>query len=291
MPPTETPIESVRAAVHNELWVKHKVRSSILVALMVLSFGSAFFLWIFGGLGILPELEFFAIPALLILGAIPTYFLVRTRMEMEYTFFAQMAASFGLSRSKNVAMSTVSGHLFCFGHSRRLSRVFEGTYSGHDLRIFTYTFVTGSGKHQRSHFIQVFEANCHTELPELMVHSKRVAPGGMSWQPNGTRPLRLEGLFNEQFEVYAPTGMEIEALQVLEPQHMDMLMQKHGNFSFYTHATKMYVFTGGLSLPTTRAEYTNVMELVDNLYDTLVPELHGVSGDVTALREAFANGK
>ncbi len=290
MPPTEAPIESVDDAVRQYYWVEHRTRTILLsytsTLLMLMMF--VYIVLCFFEPELVPGIALAPIPVLTVVTIQFSKFLMVYNIRAR--FFKGMAESFGLSFSDSALMSTVSGHLFGFGHSRRLAWVFAGTHSGHDVRFYTYVFTTGGGKSKTTHYLRVFEAECHTELPEIMLHPLSVTPGGMSWQPRGTRPLTLEGLFNKQFEVYVPVGMEIEALQVLEPQHMDMLMQQYGDMGFYTHKTKLYAFTDA-PLPTTRTDFTNLIALVDTLYDTLVPELHGVSGDVTALREAFAKGK
>lgn len=290
MPPAEAPIESVADAVRHYTWVEHRTRSIFLGFLSGTFFvGGCTLLGLSIMQGNLQNVEGIVALAFFVplMFQLPNFV---AAARIRGTFFRQIAESFGLSFSEHSLMNTVSGHLFAFGHSRGLMQVFAGTHSGHDIRFYTYTFTTGSGKSRITHYLQVFEAECHTELPEIMVHPKTVTPGGMSWQPKGTRSLRLEGLFNKQFDVFVPEGMEIEALQVLEPQHMDMLMQQYSDIGFYTHKTKLYAFTDA-PLPTTRTDFANLIALIDNLYDTLVPELHGISGDVTALREAFANGK
>lgn len=286
----ETSIESVRDAVHHYRWVEHRVRTIVLESISIVLIAGS--LVCIGLSGIFPELGLAVLLSPIAIGLAASIQVSKlvTLAKIRMRFFEQMAGSFGLSLSGNAHLDTVSGHLFAFGHSRGIFQVFAGTHSGHDVRFYTYVFTTGSGKSRVTRSLRVFETDCHTELLEIMVHPKSVTPGGMSWQPRGTRPLKLEGLFNKQFEVFVPEGMEIEALQILEPHHMERLMQQYSDMGFYCHGTKLYLFTDA-HLPTTRTEFEKLIALVDELYDALVPELHAVSGDVTALREAFARSK
>ena len=287
MPPSSEPIiENVNESVRHYEWVEHRTATIIFAFISGIFFvGGLLLLGYSLALGNLDNLE--GVLSIIFFGAFISFIRkIVITANIQRRFFMQVARSFGLMYSNTVSYETVSGFLFSFGNNRKLREVFSGVHSGHEVRFYTYSFDTGSGKSRRTHYLRVFETECNTELPEIMVHSKTVTPGGMTWQPKGTRSLTLEGHFSKAFDVFVPIGMEIEALQVLEPHHMDMLMQQYGDMGFYCHGTKLYVFTDE-DFPTTRADFTKLIALVDELYDALVPELHAVSGDVTALREAF----
>ncbi|RTK95914.1 MAG: hypothetical protein EKK59_11355 [Neisseriaceae bacterium] len=212
-------------------------------------------------------------------------FMVRARIREQ--FFQNLAHSLGLSYTKQAPAPFDAGLLFTFGNSRYLSGIIQGTHSDHDIRIYALNYRTGSGKNASWHALQVYEIDTHTQLPELMVRSKEVALPGAFWRPAGTRPLTLEGTFSTQFDVFAPEGMEIEALQVLDDRHMRILSESLSAWGLYSFGTMLYVFSDD-RMSETRTGFLDALTRVDKLADTLVPDFIQISNDVVELKKAFS---
>ncbi|MEK7510682.1 MAG: hypothetical protein AAB582_00385 [Patescibacteria group bacterium] len=286
----ESRIESVEDALMTHLWVTHRRRTQVLATIAIV-----FELCAIAGLVVaafaLGSLETFvsnATGVVLVLSLPIAPFLIAyglARRVVQKQFYKEIAASYGFAYSESAAMNTVTGQIFSFGHSRRLADVFSGTYEGRPTRFFTFHYTTGSHKHRTYHQMLVWEVECAVPMLDLLVRPKRWS-GARDWSPHGTRILRLEGPFNDQFDVYTSHEMEVEALTVLDPAFMASYMDSFGSYGFECVGTKIYIFSLH-SLPQSRTAFEETFKLIDILYDHLVPTLKNVSDDVVALREAY----
>jgi hypothetical protein len=89
--------------------------------------------------------------------------------------------------------------------------------------------------------LQVFATKLPYEVPHLILNSRE----------NSVRPpkhdyyidkIKLEGNFNQFFELYIPTKHHIDAMQILTPDVMMVLMRYGGYFDFEMVGRNLYVY-------------------------------------------------
>lgn len=286
---TAHPIENVQDALWTYLWVEHRRRTQFLIgSALVVELGIAIALFMFVGVD-----QLFSSPDniqglfFILLLPFAIYFIpyAIALHHVQKQFYRQIAASYGFTYEDTAPMSSVTGQIFTFGHSQRITHLFSGTYEERQTRFFTFHYTTGSGKSQQQHQMLVWEVECGVPMLHLLVRPRR---WGISadWSPRGTVSLRPAGPFSDQFEVYTTHEMEIEALMVLEPAFMALYMDSYAAYGFECIGTKIYVFSFH-SLPQSRTAFKEDLNLLDALYDHLVPKLQNVSDEVVALREAY----
>ncbi|MDB5245214.1 MAG: hypothetical protein JWN90_319 [Parcubacteria group bacterium] len=209
---------------------------------------------------------------------IPFSFYGKINAHMEKLFNQQVGTALGLTYSSHASLSTVQGYLFSIGTPSTISRVFSGTYRELPLRLFTYTFSTGSGKSTTFHPYTCCEMRFPGKIIELFVIGQSLRDTAhVTWQPSGTHPLRVEGGLNDLFDVYVQDNFDIEGLQILEPNIILALEEKYTSFGFECSEDRVIIFTQ--TQPDTKEEFKNLMSLADTLYDKLIPEVAGVANE------------
>lgn len=202
-------------------------------------------------------------------------------------FMKQVGQILGYTYSNAASLTTVSGSLFAIGHSQYISNVLEGTCSTFPLRIYNYQTVVGAGKNKKTYDYTVFEITYPYNLPHLLLNAKE----GMFESFSAGNPaiaggvdLQLEGDFNTYFKVSIEPRLEMEALEILTPDHMEELVQKGKKSNFELSDHKMYVFQHGLV--STKEQMDAMYETVTVMSKALTSHFEEVSDSVAAMREA-----
>ena len=138
------------------------------------------------------------------------------RSKVQHEFMQQFAAANSFSYSATGSLNGLDGSLFQIGHDRSVVDLVAGQFQEHTISLFTYTYVTGSGKEQQTHHDTVFQLQFDSAMPDMLLengahHFGDSLFGGTS----GKELVRLEGDFNKYFSLYIPKGYEVEALEVL----------------------------------------------------------------------------
>jgi len=215
-------------------------------------------------------LVFFGVPLL-----IPLIGIWRVSLRMEQLFFTELARSLGFTYTPSAPLSTVSGSLFARGYDRELSHILTGTYRSLPFRLYNYTFTVQSGKNGVPVLYVVGEIDVQAPLPSILVRPHAALPlfdVAVIKELPGMKALKAEGDFNKHFDVFVAEGAEIEALEVLQPDTMALLMTQYKDFGIESAGTKTYVFKPGLLIEN-RTDILALLKLIDQLYDKLIPEL------------------
>lgn len=202
---------------------------------------------------------------------ISLYWWVYSRMKK--LFYTNLATELGCTYSETGVVPT-SGHLFTFGHSHTVRNMLSGTYKDFLFHLFDYSYVVGSGKERHTYYFTVAELTVVGTLPKVLC-----IPDGWNfvsfidtWKPEDYTPLSLEGGFNNKFNVYVAKDREMEALQILEPNVMEKLMDGFDTFGFECLDSRVYLFTKGAGKDN-RESVLSAFSLTKRFCDLLLPEL------------------
>jgi hypothetical protein len=261
-------IESISSGTHEFLWHRHRMLYIGTIALACLISAPFLYLTYLGavsGYDIRGTLLLAALPFIM-----PGMYYATVSARMEKIFYEQLSTALGFSYSVVAPYDTAKGYIFTLGYGIYLSNVLTGTYRGMPLRLFRYTYSIGQGKERHYYNHGVCELTVPYTLPELLVKSHSFGETYIR-QPKGTVPLRLEGPFNNKFDVYICEGKQIEALQVLEPDTMATLMDEFDGYGFECSADRVNIFTNARTY--SKSDYQKMVQLADTVFDKLIPEL------------------
>lgn len=127
----------------------------------------------------------------------------------------------------DVSNPAYAGMIFDNGHSREIN---DAVRFGDGTEIGNYTYVTGSGKNQRTYTRAYAKIRLARRLPHMVLDAK----GNNFWKFSSlsdtfdrSQTLALEGDFNNYFTLYAPKQYERDALYVFTPDVMAAMID-HG---------------------------------------------------------------
>ncbi len=204
---------------------------------------------------------------------IPVISYWRVHSHIKKLFYTNLATELECAYSESGNVPT-SGQLFTFGRSHTVRNVLSGTYKDIPFRLFDYSYEIGSGKNRHTYYYTAAELPVAGVLPKILC-----IPDGWNlvsfidtWMPEGYSPLSLEGGFNNEFNVYVAKDQEIEALQILEPNVMEKLMDGFDAFGFECLDSHVYLFTKGAGKDN-RESVLGAFTLLKRFADLLLPEL------------------
>jgi hypothetical protein len=209
----------------------------------------------------------------IIIGPFITFFiwLSRIKSKVQTAFMDQFALRNGYAFSPKGSLEGEQGLIFCFGHSKEIKNVVSGLVKEFPIRLFNYKATVGQGRSRVDHNLTVFEVAAKYNLPQMFLNSKK-APF-MSGHSNPfsidkDKILKLEGDFNQYFDLYVPTQYEQEALEVFTPVVMAAFIDTAQNYDLEITGNKVRVIASGTisDLATLNAMYTkahNVIEVLE----------------------------
>jgi hypothetical protein len=130
------------------------------------------------------------------------------------------------------------------------------------------TFVVGDREGATMHTVRAVRIPLPSEAPRITLRSRR-GGGALSVlprRPNGRSRLRLEGDFSDVFEVSVPTGYEADALYVLTPDLMVILLDESADLDLEIVDSTLHVYFPAVDL-TDEAELRSFIAVIAALYD------------------------
>jgi len=163
--------------------------------------------------------------------------LKKRRLRLE-----RFAAANGAIYRYDTPPNGLKGMIFDEGSNRE---VLDALTFSEGFEIGNYQYVTGSGKNRRTNTYSYVRISFPRHLPNMVLDSKQNNFLGMTNLPdvyNAAQKLQLEGDFNQHFDVYVPAGYERDALYVLTPDVMAMLIDLGGNYDMEVVDNEFYIY-------------------------------------------------
>lgn len=268
-------VVSIDQGVWNFLWHRHPKYSFFLFFLpLCLSLVLAYLEYAYAGDTLLSNADALRAAFIVVFAPllIPGVAYLRVQQVMRKLFYTELAAALACTYS-DYGDAPEDGQLFSFGHSGYLSKVFSGMVGSAPFRLADYTYTTGYGRNAEHHPYIVGELTLPRPVPSILCIPARWSGTVFhAWKPDGSTALPLEGDFTTRFTVYVPTGTEVEALQVLEPDVMATLMDGFDRFGFECTGSHLYLFTPG-SMQESRESILKTYELLQKFVSVMTPEL------------------
>ncbi len=188
------------------------------------------------------------------------------RSMIETIFWQQFAKKHDLSYTPAADYSKEKAFMFDQGHSESITHFLSGTIGNHPLRIFSYTFTTGSGKHKQTHLYTVFGFTFNGRFPHFYLDYKK------DWFNRSIgEKISLPEEFEKKFALYAPRKYEIEAHQIFSPDLLAYLLDHNLKYDIEIVNQELLVFISGQigNLADLENELAEAQKLMEKIAPTL----------------------
>lgn len=218
-----------------------------------------------------------------IVAAFVSHFAHRRRTSEAISAFAQKNGLTYLKEERgNIAKN---GTVFSQGHSRRRNNIISGQFNSLPYETYSFTYVIGSGKSQRTVDLQVFELTLPRVLPHMVIDSL-VEYGNEQGSTlpisfDSSQKIELEGDFHKYFALYAPDKYGISALTVLAPDAMEALMKYAALCDIEIIDNKIYFYWPDPAM--SQNQFTNMFATVQGVMTKIQAKL--VRGDIFSTQD------
>jgi flagellar biosynthesis protein FliQ len=115
-----------------------------------------------------------------------------------------------------------------YGHSQSYGVVVKSRLGSINCDIYTYDTTTGEGKYQTTHYFTIACVPLPDKASHIILNSKKDKADIHTKFPN-YEPLKLEGNFNDYFNLLLPKGQEIDVLALITPDVMQTLINSNSD--------------------------------------------------------------
>jgi hypothetical protein len=160
----------------------------------------------------------------------------------------RFAAENGLDFSYDQKEVPRAGMIFNKGSERVLRVGFSGAIGdGQTFEIANYSYVTGSGKNRSENKWGFVRVTLSRQLPRMVIDGKRnnFITSNLPELFDSSQHLHLEGNFNDFFDVYVPAGYENDALYVLTPDIMALLLDNAAGYDLEIIGNQLFIYDDG----------------------------------------------
>ncbi len=190
--------------------------------------------------------------ALVAVGALVVWYQKTKREEAEASFNAFMKknnAQFG----GMLTDATARPFMYGIGRNSMRDTAIKILHKGVHVGIYQYRYTVGEGVKKRTHKYTIMHVTSKVEFPHLVLDS-RSNDGLMSNIPtvfDDDQRLTLEGDFNKYFDFFAPELYRIEALNVLTPVFMQLLIDQGSPYDIEIRGHDTFLIHKGNALNST----------------------------------------
>lgn len=223
---------------------------------------------------ILPPLGFFLILAPF------GYFYLKAHQE----FMKGFAVQNGMAYAEHGVLEDCRGKLFDIGHSRGVSNTISGHWNNYPIKLFNYSYTTGSGKNQQRHAFTILEISfSKINFPYIFLQAKNMW-GFLAGSFGQGAEISIQ---NKKFRLFATKGYEIEALQIFSDQLLEYLLAHAPNFSIEFAENRINIYDDK-----TLSNKKDLLQLLDagkHIIDSSGAFISRLSDDFAALHPYYAS--
>lgn len=197
----------------------------------------------------------------------------------------RFARANGFTFTPATAPTPFPGAIFQLGSDRRGIEVLRRT-QGRELEMGTYRYVTGSGKNRTTHTWGYLALRLDRRLPHIVLDTRANNGlfGGTNLPASFDRDqiLELEGDFGRYFTLYCPRDYERDALYILTPDLMALLIDEAAPFDVEIVDDWMFVYSARPPRADDPETYRRWMRIVATVGSKAVSQTDGYRDDRVA---------
>ena len=210
------------------------------------------------------------ISTLLLVGGMALAVLMGALAQRDQIRLRRFAQANNLAYIESTEVLAREGTIFNRGHSQRIVGGIRSEEPGF-YEIANYRYTTGSGKNQQLHKYGFVSIKLPRKLPHMLLDSRKnnfmTAMTNLPELVKSGQALRLEGDFNEHFTLYVPAGYERDALYVLTPDIMQLLIDRAAGYDVEIVDDRLYLYVSGAFALTDATKLQQLFQLADTLYN------------------------
>lgn len=187
---------------------------------------------------------------------------------VRYVRLREFATDNRVAYRRNVPFDGREGLFFNSGHSRKYVEVlFFETSSRAELGNFMYT--EGYGRSSSTNVVGYMTAQLTRRLPHLILDSRQ--NNAVRWDSNLPQSLRkdqrleLEGDFNQYFQLFVPDQYESDALYILTPDIMELLVTRAAAYDVEIIDNQVHFYANGLFKLDDQETLTSLVAILEEL--------------------------
>jgi hypothetical protein len=267
-------VESVHNVIWYLIWEKHRyltmgfiIASIVLYLILLINFLDLF---VDGGIfySLVPPFLYYA------------YF----ASQAKKWFMQQFAEKNGMQYQETLQVGAMKGRLFKAGNDRKIEHVVSTRYRNHPLKLFHYSYSTGSGRNKSTHPFTVIEIIFEkVEFPHILLQSKTMKKFGA--KVKGEKSLSLEEEYNMNYNLYTVPGYEIEIFQIFTHQVLRFLKEKGEHFSIEFADDRLYIYDD-LSI-SNKKQLQDMYEVTQRIFDSIGALLNRLHDDFAVLHPYY----
>ena len=165
----------------------------------------------------------------------------------------------------DVGSPAYSGMIFDEGHSRQIK---EALAFSDGVELGNYEYVTGSGKSRTTHLYGYARVALNRSLPNMVLDAKSNNFLNLSSLPDTfdrSQRLKLEGDFNNYFDLYVPKQYERDALYVFTPDVMQALVDRGKQYDMEVVDSELFVYFPLRIKLDSQAVLTDMLAMLDTI--------------------------
>jgi len=201
---------------------------------------------------------------------------------MHIKFLESFAEKNNMVFQKKMDHRLLKGRLFNYGHSKSAYNLIYGKYNKNPIKIFNYSYTTGSGKNSRRHHNTILEVEIEkTEFPFILLIPKVF----LSNIFNRENKISLEKKYSNKFELYCEEDYEIEVLQIFTKELLDFLIEHGNKFSIEFSGNKIYFYDDLIIKKET--QLNELYDVVKKVLDKSGGLLHRLHDDFDSMHKSY----
>ncbi|MDB5185417.1 MAG: hypothetical protein JWN38_1225 [Candidatus Saccharibacteria bacterium] len=175
------------------------------------------------------------------------------------------------------------------GHSEDNDYIYDIPLRDSWATIFQHKYTVGNDKYQHTFTFTIMVLTNLKKYPHLFLDGQQ---NGASYAYAAAQRISLEGNFDKSFKLYAPEGLNIDALSILAPDVMQTLVDGGRPYDIEIVGDKMYIIAKGnqYTEPALKAMRQFGQDLLDEFDHKSVSWRPNDLQDATPLRENWFRG-
>lgn len=136
--------------------------------------------------------------------------------------------------------------IYSIGRQQEIIHPSSGNLTnGNAYSVMHYRYTTGSGKNKRTHLYSMLHFQISKHLPHIVLdsHTNDELTSSIPVYFNDGQRIVLEGDFNKHFDLYAPEGYSVEALDIISPDFMQELITSQAAYDIEINGNSVYLIT------------------------------------------------
>ena len=169
--------------------------------------------------------------------------------------------------TENAPMGLVPPSLANNGYSRKCSEIVDAKFDNIDCDLMSYQFTISYGKSSQTFYFTLADVVLAKSFPHIVLDSKKNR-GGFRTIPFGYEKLKLEGDFDNYFNLYITKGEEIDVLSIITPDVMQTLIDADQQQDIEIYGNNLFFV--GINDERNPAAMRSLLQSVDKLSAEIV---------------------